>query len=100
MAKDWTGGFNSVFKTLGATGHAEGEREVNDYYATHPMALELFAPHFSINHKVWEPSCGEGHLSEWLVRNGHDVLSTDLIDRGYGTGGVDFFKMTGNTPLL
>jgi hypothetical protein len=93
MAKDWTGGFNSVFKTLGASNHTNHERGDHDYYATSPLALELFAPHYPIAHKVWEPSCGEGHLSKWLVEHGHDVLSTDLIDRGYGKGGVDFFKI-------
>lgn len=100
MSKDWTGGFNSVFKTLGASIHGLGERESDDYYATHPMALEIFAPHFPIHHKVWEPSCGEGHLSKWLAAHGHDVLSTDLVNRGYGIGGMDFFKIDRNSQLL
>lgn len=93
MSKDWTGGFNSVFKTLGASNHTDHERGDHDYYATSPRALELFSPLYPIAHKVFEPSCGEGHLSKWLVEHGHDVLSTDLVDRGYGIGGVDFFKV-------
>ena len=32
--KDWTGNYNSIFKTLGASNHTDKEREVNDYYAT------------------------------------------------------------------
>ena len=39
---------------------------------------------------VWECSCGAGHLSKRLEELGHNVLSTDLINRGYGIGGVDF----------
>ncbi|MFW5507983.1 MAG: hypothetical protein ACOCOJ_04610 [Prevotella sp.] len=95
MSKDWTGDSTSVFKALGASNHTDHERGDHDYYATSPLALELFSPHYPIAHKVFEPSCGEGHLSKWLVRHGHDVLSTDLVDRGYGFGGIDFFKVGG-----
>lgn len=90
--KDWVGGFRGVFTTLGAENHSDKEREVNDYYATDPKALDLFLPAFKPNRKIWEPSCGEGHLSKRLEEFGFDVLSTDLVDRGYGKSGVDFFK--------
>ena len=46
----------------------------------------------SLSDTIWECAAGEGHLSEVLIKNGHTVISTDLIDRGYGTGGVDFLK--------
>lgn len=36
MAKDWVGGSAAVFKTLGASNHADGERQREDYYATEP----------------------------------------------------------------
>lgn len=39
--KDWTGNKNSIYKTLGASNHTDKEREVHDYYATEPKALEL-----------------------------------------------------------
>jgi hypothetical protein len=41
---------------------------------------------------VWEPACGTGWMSEELKTKYH-VMSTDLVDRGYGTSGVDFTKM-------
>ena len=41
---------------------------------------------------IWEPACGEGHISKRLVQLGAYVISTDLIGRGYGTGGLDFLK--------
>ena len=44
-------------------------------------------------HKIWEPACGEGHLSRRLEELGYKVYSTDLIDRGYGDGGRDFFSI-------
>lgn len=33
---------------------------------------------------ILEPSCGEGHISEVLKAHGYNVVSRDLIDRGYG----------------
>ena len=45
-----------------------------------------------IHKNVWECACGEGHLSERLKQYGYEVMSSDLIDRGYGQGDVDFLK--------
>lgn len=92
MAKDWTGNSKSTFVTLGASSHSEGEREVNDYYATDPHAVELLLDLEEFSECIWEPACGEGHMSKVLEEHGHSVYSTDLIDRGYGQGGVDFLK--------
>lgn len=100
MDKDWTGNSNSVWKTLGASNHTEKERQSADFYATDSRALDLFAPHFPIAHKVLEPACGGGSLSKWLIEHGHDVLSTDLIDRGFGIGGVDFLKTLAGDGLF
>lgn len=90
--KDWVGDTNSIFATLGANNHIEEEREEHDYYATDPKAMELLLEIERFNNNIWESACGEGHLSEVLVKEGYNVKSTDLIDRGYGTGGVDFLK--------
>ena len=90
--KDWIGDTNSVFATLGASNHIEEQRERHDYYATEPKAMELLLELEQFNNNIWESACGEGHLSEVLVENGYNVKSTDLIDRGYGIGGVDFLK--------
>lgn len=88
MGKDWTGNGKSIFTTLGASNHTDKEREANDYYATDPIAIDaLLQGEAEINHKVWECSAGEGHLSERLIELGYEVRSTDLIDRGYGQGG-------------
>jgi hypothetical protein len=43
---------------------------------------------------IWEPCCGRGAISRVLERAGLAVVSTDILDRGYGRGGVDFFNMT------
>jgi hypothetical protein len=81
--KDWTGNKNSIFKTLGASSHTEKEREENDFYATEPKAIELLCELEKFNEWIWENACGEGHLSKELIKQGYQVYSSDLIDRGY-----------------
>ena len=39
MSKDWTGSANSTWVTLGASNHSEKDRQEDDYYATHPIAM-------------------------------------------------------------
>lgn len=39
-------------------------------------------------------NCGAGHLSQILELYGHQVISTDLVDRAYGVGGIDFLQPT------
>lgn len=101
MNKDWTGNTKTTFVQLGASSHSNHDREVNDYYATDPNSLVLFLnkikkDNLVLNKNIWECACGEGHLSNVLKKEGFDVLSTDLIDRGYGDGIVDFLKYDSN----
>lgn len=88
--KDWAGNGNSIYKTLGASNHTEKERESHDYYATEPKAAELLCDLFTFSPLIWECACGEGHLAKVFENRGYIVKATDLIDRGYGKGGVDF----------
>jgi hypothetical protein len=66
------------------------DREKDDFYPTPPeatralLALEKFGP------QIWEPACGDGAISDVLWESGHAVISTDLMDRGYGESRVDF----------
>jgi len=94
--KNWTGNKNSIYKTLGASNHAKEDRQEQDYYATDPKAVEMLLELEKFNKKIWEPACGEGHISEVLKNKGYTVLSTDLIDRNYGKGNVDFLKIKEN----
>lgn len=92
---DWTGNSKSAFSTISATNHANkgNQREKHDYYATDPRAIDFLIDGGGIlGHNIWEPACGEGHLSKRLEELGYNVKSTDLIDRGFGTGGIDFLK--------
>lgn len=84
MARDWTGGNAAVFKTIGASNHANGDRQRDDYYATEPKATEWLCKLEKFEGKILEPACGEGHISEVLRRAGYKVISRDMVDRGYG----------------
>lgn len=70
-------------------------RETHDFYPTHPgatralLAVERFAG------GIWEPACGDGAMSRVLANAGHQVVSTDLVDRGFGEGGRDFLMEWG-----
>lgn len=89
MQKDWVGTKDSAFKMLGASNHCEEERELNDYYATDPKAIDELLRYEAFNENIWECACGEGHLSKRLEHYGYKVLSTDLVDRGYGIANKD-----------
>jgi len=87
----------STFVQLGASNHSEKEREGNDYYATDPNTLLLLLQRLEqdgikLHNRIWECACGEGHISEVLKSKGYDVVSTDLINRGYGDDFFDFLK--------
>ena len=66
--------------------------EKHDYYATALRAVELLLEKEIFSNSIWEPACGEGHISKVLEAHGYSVESTDLIDRGYGLGDQDFLK--------
>ena len=86
--KDWTG--NKSIRNCNVRINTSD----HDYYATSPKAVELLLEQEKFYQYIWEPACGEGHMSKVLEAYGYNVLSTDLIDRGYGEGGVDFLKLS------
>lgn len=59
---DWTGDRNSIFKTLGASNHTDKGRELNDYYATEPFAIDVLCGVEKFAGTIWEPACGGGSL--------------------------------------
>lgn len=85
---------NKVYSLLGASNHSNKERVALDFYATDPMAIDRLANAVQLPNVIWEPCCGQGHLSKRLSERGHTVISTDIVNRGYGQGGVDFFAAT------
>ena len=69
-------------------------REKNDFYATPKESTEKLLNVVTFRGKIYEPCCGQGHISKVLIKHGYKVFSSDLVDRGYGTPRVDFLMET------
>lgn len=74
----------NIYTPLGASNHTSKDREENDYYATHPSAVEHLLKLESFQTNILEPMCGEGHISKTLSEHGYNVTSFDIVDRGFG----------------
>lgn len=61
-----------------------------DYYPTPPSGTRALLTVERFHGTIWEPACGAGHMSKVLEEAGYTVMSSDLVDRGYGEAGVDF----------
>jgi hypothetical protein len=66
------------------------DREADDFYATPRSAIEQLLQVEKFDGSVWEPACGDGAISRVLQAEGYEVVSTDLVNRGYGQHGIDF----------
>ena len=83
----------ATFSTLGASNHVKDERQQEDFYATDPKAIDILLEVEQFTYGILEPACGMGHMSKRLKQCGYNVTSTDLIDRGYGFGDIDFLTI-------
>lgn len=75
--------------------HDQSEREKDDFYATDVRSiLPLLEVMGWLNQslKIRDNCCGAGHLSIMLEYYGHQVISSDLINRGYGIPDIDFLS--------
>lgn len=80
---DWTWNTQSVMATLNASCHSEWDRGEMDYYATPPSAVEKLLENELFSHFIFEPACGEWHISKLLISKWYDVISSDIVDRWY-----------------
>lgn len=44
------------------------------------------------DNNILEPACGVGHISKVLTNRGYNVVSEDLVDRGFGSGNKNFLE--------
>jgi hypothetical protein len=73
--------------------HESGFARVDgDFYPTPTWVTECLLGKVALRGPVWEPCCGDGAIAKVLTAAGHKVVATDLVDRGYGRGGVDFYQ--------
>lgn len=62
----------------------------DDFYQTPRPAIDALIAEERLPRCVWEPACGLGAISGPIAEAGHEVISTDLVERGYGQGRIDF----------
>jgi hypothetical protein len=62
-------------------------REKDDFYATPAKCTRALLNVEAFDGAVWEPACGDGAISKALPG---EVISTDLVDRGFGISRRDF----------
>jgi hypothetical protein len=75
--------------------HESGfDRQEGDFYPTPAWVTECLLSNVTLRGPVWEPCCGDGAVAKVLQAAGHDVVATDLVDRGFGRGGVDIFGVS------
>lgn len=66
------------------------DREKDDFYPTPVPATLALLRGETFGPRIWEPACGDGAISKVLQAAGHEVVSTDLFDRGFGESRIDF----------
>lgn len=72
------------------------ERRENDFYPTPPLAVYTLLKNYSVPKNILEPCAGQGDISYELIRNGHEVISTDLYKYDNSLvnieSGIDFLQ--------
>ncbi len=88
---------------MSGAGNRAKPRLEHDFYRSPPSVAQGLLSVERFMGPIHEPACGDGAISQVLEDCGHTVVSEDLIDRGFGAGGVDFLARTrapGNCPNL
>jgi hypothetical protein len=80
-----------MIETLGYRANHD-DREKNDFYATPPEEVVNLLSREKLYGTILDNSCGRGHIIKEVAKAYPDnkIIATDLIDRGYGIGGLDF----------
>lgn len=69
------------------------ERVTRDYYVEPRWCVDALLDVETLDGMSWDPSCGGGNIPEAMKARGLPCLGSDLVDRGYGNVGVDFFDL-------
>lgn len=82
----------------GVDGYA---RQKDDFYPTPNRATLALLDVEAFTGPIWECACGDGAISKLLEHAGHEVVSTDLVDRGYEKNRIDFLmERAGMAPNI
>lgn len=85
MTYNINGGFKPTMKRF-------ADLDGPDFFPTPAWATHALIENEHFVGDIWECACGDGAMSEVLAETGNRVISTDLVDRGYGEGGIDFLQ--------
>ncbi len=73
-------------------------REENDFYPTPPeptrAIIKAESDYLRPFRAIWEPACGDGSMMREIASAGHEVLGSDMIDRGCGAEIKSFYDYT------
>ena len=83
---------NSVLRMNGV--NPTVDRIEHDFYSTDPKAIDYLLKYEKFNPNIWECACGNGNLTRKLEEYGYNVISSDIVDRGYEDTIIqDFLKL-------
>lgn len=71
-----------------------------DFFPTPSWATHALIDNEKFEGDIWECACGNGAMSEVLACTGQRVISSDLYDRGYGEGSLDFLISNRRAPNI
>jgi hypothetical protein len=74
----------------------QSQREENDFYPTHAYVTLSLYDHEEFHTEIFDGSCGDGELIlASKMRHGKNIkfYASDLIDRGFAIGNVDFLQI-------
>ena len=70
-----------------------------DFYPTPAWGTKALLRYVSFDGSILEPCCGTGDMADVLKAAGHNVVASDLHDRGYGAV-RDFFEVHERFPNI
>ncbi len=74
-------------------------RVEHDFYREPAWAIDLLLDRESFGECVWDPCAGSGNIPERCLARGISAIGSDIADRGYGCGNLDFFTVEQLTPI-
>lgn len=93
MTYNLNGGFKPTMKRFADLGGP-------DFFPTPAWATHALIDNEDFRGDIWESACGDGSMSEVLETTGNKVISSDLVDRGYGEGDHDFLDSWRKAPNI
>ncbi len=93
MTYNLNGGFKPTMKRF-------ADLDGPDFFPTPAWATHALIDNENFEGDIWECACGDGSMSDILETTGNRVISSDLINRGYGEGDHDFLESWRKAPNI